>query len=115
MFELRHNLTDAEFQSVVLEADHPVLVDFWATWCGPCRMMAPEIEKLAAKFGDRLEVAKMDVDAEPGAPGSLNIMSIPTLALFTPGYQPRGLVGFRTAEQIAEALGLDALPVIPAA
>ena len=113
MFALRH-LTDADFQSTVLDADHPVLVDFWAAWCGPCKMMAPEIEKLAAKFGDRLEVAKMDVAAEPAAPGSLGIMSIPTLVLFSPGAQPRGLVGYRSAEQIAEQLGLAALPSLPA-
>lgn len=114
MFALRH-LTDADFQAAVLDADHPVLVDFWAAWCGPCKMMAPQIEKLAATFGDRLEVAKMDVDAEPAAPGSLGIMSIPTLVLFSPGAEPRGLVGYRTAEQIVKDLGLEQLPILAAA
>jgi thioredoxin 1 len=114
MFKLRH-LTDANFQSTVVDADHPVLVDFWAAWCGPCRMMAPEIEKLAAQFGDRLEVTKMDTEAEPAAAGSLGIMSIPTLVLFSPGAQPRALVGYRTAEQVADLLGLATLPVVAAA
>lgn len=111
MFDLRH-LTDEDFESAVINADHPVLVDFWAAWCGPCRMMAPEIDKLAAKYGDRVEVAKMDIDAEPAAAGKFGIMSIPTLVLFTPGAQPRGLTGYRTAEQVAETLGFAALPVV---
>lgn len=111
MSSVRH-LTDSDFKTTVLDADHPVLVDFWAAWCGPCRMMAPEIEKLAERFGDRVEVAKMDIDAEPAVAGGLGIMSIPTLVLFSPGTQPRGLTGFRTAEQIDQALGLSAMPTM---
>ena len=103
------NATDETFEELVLHNERPVVVDFWAAWCGPCRMVAPEIEKLAAKYAGLVDVVKVDVDANPKLSQSLNIMSIPTIALFTPGEGPKGVVGFRPLEDLEEAFGLRAL------
>jgi thioredoxin 1 len=105
--------TDANFQELVMGSDKPVVVDFWAVWCGPCRMVAPEMEKLAAKYGDAIQVVKVDVDANPALSQAFNIMSIPTIAFFRPGndpdgkpYTPQGVVGFRPLEQLEQQFGL---------
>ena len=100
------NATDETFEELVLHNERPVVVDFWAAWCGPCKMVAPEIEKLATKYAGVVDVVKVDVDANPILSRSLNIMSIPTIALFTPGEQPKGVVGFRRLEELEEAFGL---------
>lgn len=99
--------TDANFEELVLKSDKPVVVDFWAAWCGPCRMVAPEMEKLAAKYEGSVDVVKVDVDANPGLSQGYNIMSIPTIAFFRPGTpQPIGVVGFKPLEQLEEKFGL---------
>jgi thioredoxin 1 len=100
------NATDETFEELVLHNERPVVVDFWAAWCGPCRMVAPEIEKLATKYAGVVDVVKVDIDANPKLSESLNIMSIPTIALFTPGEQPKGVVGFRRLEELEDAFGL---------
>ena len=96
----KHRPTDwprfATFEALVLKNERPVVVDFWAAWCGPCRMVAPEIEKLAVKYAGEIDVVKVDIDAIPGLSRSLNIMSIPTIAFFRPGEEPTVVVGFRT-------------------
>jgi thioredoxin 1 len=93
MSTLRH-FEDAGFDQDVLQADRPVLVDFYADWCGPCRMMAPVIDQIAGDYGDRLMVGKVDVDANPGIAMRYGIMSIPTLGLFQGGKLVDRLVGF---------------------
>jgi thioredoxin 1 len=99
-------VTDATFEETVLHNERPVVVDFWATWCGPCKMVAPEMEKLAAKYDGAVDVVKVDVDANPALQRAFNIMSIPTIAFFQPGKQPMGVVGFRPLEQLEQQFGL---------
>ena len=99
-------VTDATFEEMVLKNERPVVVDFWATWCGPCKMVAPEMEKIAAKYDGQVDVVKVDVDANPGLSRAFNIMSIPTIAFFKPGAQPQGVVGFRPMEQLEVQFGL---------
>jgi thioredoxin 1 len=88
-------VTDTSFKSEVLEADVPVLVDFWAAWCAPCKMIAPIVEELAGEYEGRIKVVKMDIDANPMTPGSLGIMSIPTLMLFRGGQPEQRIVGYQ--------------------
>ena len=88
-------VTDAEFDSKVLASERPVLVDFWATWCAPCRMIAPVVEELATELGGQVEVLKMDVDENPNTAGQLGIMSIPTVMIFKDGKPAERLVGYR--------------------
>ncbi len=89
-------VTDSEFESRVLQSDKPVLVDFWAAWCAPCRMIAPVVEDLASELGDQVRVLKMDIDANPSTPGRFGIMSIPTLIIFKDGQPADRTVGYRS-------------------
>ena len=112
-------VTDATFDEMVINSERPVLVDFWATWCGPCKMVAPEMEKIAAKYDGTVDVVKVDVDANPSLSQKYGIMSIPTIAFFRPGQQPMGVVGFRPMEQLEQQFSLadfnkPAAPVAPA-
>ena len=87
------HLTDSNFKKEVLESDLPVLVDFWATWCGPCRMIAPIVEELAKEFDQKIKVGKVDVDSNPNIAGQFGIMSIPTLMFFKTGKVMEQVVG----------------------
>ncbi len=98
--------TDTNFEELVLKNERPVVVDFWATWCGPCKMVAPEMEKLAEKYAGAVDVVKVDVDANPRLSQTFNIMSIPTIAFFRPGQQPMGVIGFRPLEQLEQQFSL---------
>ena len=86
-------LTETSFDSSVLKSDKPVLVDFWAVWCGPCRQVAPVVESLAQKWGDRAVVTKLNVDDVPSVAERYGIMSIPTLMLFKNGQVVERVVG----------------------
>lgn len=97
-------VTDDTFEAEVLQVAEPTLVDFWAAWCGPCRMVAPVVEAVAEEYDGKLRVAKMDVDAHPETPRGLGIMGIPTLILFKDGAEITRIVGYRPKEALAEEL-----------
>ena len=107
--------TDQNFEELVLQNDKPVVVDFWAAWCGPCKMVAPEMEKIAQKYDGAVDVVKVDVDANPRLSQAFGIMSIPTIAFFKPGAQPMGVVGFRPMEQLEQQFGLADIKAAAAA
>src|SRR6476660_458859 len=98
--------TDANFEELVLKSERPVVVDFWAAWCGPCKMVAPELEKIATTDDGAIEVVKVDGDANPAISQAFNTLSIPFVAFFRPGSQPQGVVGFRPLEQLEQAFNL---------
>ena len=91
--ELIKHVTDASFSTEVLGADKPVLVDYWAEWCGPCKMIAPILDELSKEYGDKIQIAKMNVDENREAPARYNIRGIPTLMLFKNGEVVDTLVG----------------------
>ena len=103
MSNVKH-FTDSEFKTTVLQSDKPVLVDFWATWCGPCHMLAPTINDLADEFKDIITVGKMDVDDNPVTATSFDIRSIPTLILFKDGKEVTRLMGVRGKSEISETI-----------
>jgi thioredoxin 1 len=86
-------ITESNFQSTVLASDKPVLVDFWATWCGPCLAIAPHVEALATQMADKLKVGKLNIDDHPGIAGQFGVRSIPTLILFKGGKPIDQIVG----------------------
>jgi thioredoxin 1 len=86
-------VTDASFESAVLNSDKTVVVDFWATWCGPCKMVAPVLDEIAAEHKDTLTVAKLDIDANPATARDYQVMSIPTMIVFQDGKPVKQIVG----------------------
>ena len=95
-------VTDAEFEQEVLHSDVPVLVDFWAEWCQPCKMIAPIVEELAEEYDGKIKFAKMDVDGNPSTPASYGIRGIPTLLLFKDGNVAATKVGALSKTQLIE-------------
>lgn len=97
-------VTDTDFEQAVLKSSGLTLVDFWATWCAPCRMLAPVLEELATESEGKLTIAKVDVDSNPSTATSYGIQSIPTLILFKDGQQVDRLVGFMPKKKLLEKL-----------
>ena len=98
------HLDDDDFETLVIQSKQPALVDFWADWCQPCHMMAPTVEALAEEYGDRMLVAKLDVDANPMATHKYEIRGIPALLLFKDGQLLQKITGVRSKEEIARII-----------
>ncbi len=97
-------VTEQTFDSEVLKAPIPVLVDFWAIWCGPCKMIAPIVEDLAGEYAGKIKVLKLDVDENSGVAAKYSVMSIPTLGLFSKGELIERIVGYMPKEQLKKRI-----------
>jgi thioredoxin 1 len=100
MSEHIHHVSDATFKSEVLESGVPVLVDYWAEWCGPCKMIAPILEEVAKEYSGKLKIAKLNIDENPKTPGEYGIRGIPTLILFKGGNVEATKVGALSKSQL---------------
>ncbi|MEO6047008.1 MAG: thioredoxin [Candidatus Kapaibacterium sp.] len=104
-------ITDANFTAEILESDIPVLVDFWAVWCGPCRAIAPTVEEIAVEFAGKAKVAKVDVDNNQAIAAQYGIRSIPTLLIFKDGQVAQQIVGAVPKQQLVDALNAQLVTV----
>jgi len=97
-------VNDGDFEQTVLQAETPVLVDFWAPWCRPCLMVAPVLEELAEEYSGRITIAKLNVDQNPATASQYHVMSIPTMIIFKEGKPISNIVGFKPKEQLKQDL-----------
>jgi len=102
--EFVNDVSDANFEAEVLQSDRPVLVDFWAAWCAPCRMIAPTVAQVAEKYSESARVVKLNVDDNPNVPQKYGIKGIPTLILFKNGKEEERVVGATTKEAISRMI-----------
>jgi thioredoxin 1 len=104
MSENTIEITDATFEEEVVKSTLPVLIDFWAVWCVPCKMIAPAVDQIAAEYKEKLKVGKMDVDKSPKTPGKFGVRGIPTLLLFKGGQLKETIVGVTPKDRIVAAI-----------
>ncbi len=102
MAEIR--ITKENFENEVMKSDKPLLIDFWATWCGPCRMLAPIVEEIANEYGGKIKVGKVNVDDEPELAGAFRVASIPTVVVMKNGKIVNQSVGYRPKEDLVKML-----------
>ena len=98
------DVTDQSFEAEILKSDLPVVIDFWAEWCAPCKQISPIIDALAEEYGDRVKIVKMDIDSNPSTPGQYGIRAIPTILTFKDGQVVDQLQGVRSKKDFKEAI-----------